>query len=134
MRPSAIGIPAQSAEQPPTHLGELPASRGAWRERVRGLRANASRRSHAELDAATELDAGDPSEFGQQVPDAAKADATALGIGRLLRHRPSAQPRDLRGLPAGLIDPASIPATRRAGSARAVRRRGSIFIAGHATG
>lgn len=66
MRPSAIGIPAQSAEQPPTHLGELPASRGAWRERVRGLRANASRRSHAELDAATELDAGDPSEFGQQ--------------------------------------------------------------------
>lgn len=33
---------------------------GGWRSRIRGLRANASTRSHEELDAATELDEGDP--------------------------------------------------------------------------
>jgi homocysteine S-methyltransferase len=37
-----------------------------WARRVRGIRANASRRSHAELDAAPELDAGDPHELAQQ--------------------------------------------------------------------
>ena len=35
----------------------------AWTARVRGLRANASRMSHAELDEAEELDDGDPGEF-----------------------------------------------------------------------
>jgi len=50
----------------PTHLGDLPVINAPWRERVRGLRANASMRSHAELDSATTLDAGDPTEFGQQ--------------------------------------------------------------------
>ena len=34
-----------------------------WMRRVRGVRANASRQSHAELDVATELDAGDPVEL-----------------------------------------------------------------------
>jgi homocysteine S-methyltransferase len=33
---------------------------GAWRTRLLGLRANASAKSHAELDEATEIDAGDP--------------------------------------------------------------------------
>lgn len=37
---------------------------GAQLARLRGVRANASRRSHAELDEATELDAGNPGEFG----------------------------------------------------------------------
>ena len=37
-----------------------------WARRIRGLRANASRKSHAELDAATELDAGNPHELAQQ--------------------------------------------------------------------
>jgi len=32
---------------------------GDWRLRIRGVRANASRKSHAELDEATELDVGD---------------------------------------------------------------------------
>ncbi|SDM81134.1 homocysteine S-methyltransferase family protein [Allokutzneria albata] len=36
---------------------------GEWTARVRGVRANASRRSHAELDEAVELDAGDPAEL-----------------------------------------------------------------------
>ena len=40
------------------------ARRPAWRERIRGLRANASTKSHAELDEATELDAGDPADLG----------------------------------------------------------------------
>lgn len=35
--------------------------------RLRGVKANASRRSHAELDEAPELDDGDPPEFGQQL-------------------------------------------------------------------
>lgn len=34
-----------------------------WMARVRGIRANASRQSHAELDVATELDAGNPVEL-----------------------------------------------------------------------
>jgi S-methylmethionine-dependent homocysteine/selenocysteine methylase len=37
----------------------------AWARRIRGIRANASRRSHAELDEAPELDAGNPQELGE---------------------------------------------------------------------
>ena len=37
---------------------------GPMRARIGGIRANASRLSHAELDLATELDDGDPEEFG----------------------------------------------------------------------
>jgi S-methylmethionine-dependent homocysteine/selenocysteine methylase len=36
---------------------------GAWLERVRGLRANASRKSHAELAESEDLDDGDPAEL-----------------------------------------------------------------------
>ena len=39
------------------------AEAGEWRERIRSLRANASTKSHAELDEATELDAGDPDDL-----------------------------------------------------------------------
>jgi homocysteine S-methyltransferase len=46
----------------PTHFEHVLES-GAWRERIRGVRANASRMSHAELDEAEELDAGDPDEL-----------------------------------------------------------------------
>ena len=38
-----------------------------WMKRLRGVVANASRRSHAELDVADELDEGDPEELGAQV-------------------------------------------------------------------
>ena len=48
----------------PTHFDEVLAAGGAWRERIRGLRANASAKSHAELDEATELDEGDPADLG----------------------------------------------------------------------
>ena len=37
-----------------------------WVRRLRGLRANASTKSHAELDEATELDDGNPRELGRQ--------------------------------------------------------------------
>jgi S-methylmethionine-dependent homocysteine/selenocysteine methylase len=37
-----------------------------WAKRIRGVRANASRKSHAELDASTELDAGNPEELARQ--------------------------------------------------------------------
>jgi S-methylmethionine-dependent homocysteine/selenocysteine methylase len=47
----------------PTHFAEVLEGDGAWKERIRGLRANASRMSHAELDEAEELDAGNPDEL-----------------------------------------------------------------------
>jgi homocysteine S-methyltransferase len=50
----------------PTHFDHVLASGGSWCERIRGVRANASRMSHAELDEAEELDDGDPEELGQQ--------------------------------------------------------------------
>lgn len=37
-----------------------------WARRIRGIRCNASRKSHAELDASETLDDGDPNELGQQ--------------------------------------------------------------------
>jgi S-methylmethionine-dependent homocysteine/selenocysteine methylase len=37
---------------------------GRWVERIRGIRANASRKSHAELDESETLDSGDPEELG----------------------------------------------------------------------
>jgi S-methylmethionine-dependent homocysteine/selenocysteine methylase len=49
----------------PSHIAPALADTGEWRLRIRGLRANASARSHAELDAATELDEGDPLELAR---------------------------------------------------------------------
>jgi homocysteine S-methyltransferase len=43
----------------PTHVESGLAEPGAWRERIAGIRVNASTKSHAELDEATELDEGD---------------------------------------------------------------------------
>ncbi|MDP3263316.1 MAG: homocysteine S-methyltransferase family protein [Tabrizicola sp.] len=51
----------------PTHFMDVLA--GDWVARIGGVRANASRMSHAELDVATELDAGDPDEFGRLYRD-----------------------------------------------------------------
>jgi len=51
----------------PHHLPEeLFDKQAAWTMRVRGFRANASRRSHAELDESTEVDDGDPEELGRE--------------------------------------------------------------------
>jgi S-methylmethionine-dependent homocysteine/selenocysteine methylase len=48
----------------PTHFASVLEHGGDWLERIRGLRANASTRSHAELDEAEELDEGDPTDLG----------------------------------------------------------------------
>jgi S-methylmethionine-dependent homocysteine/selenocysteine methylase len=48
----------------PTHFERVLEDGAAWVERIRGLRANASTKSHAELDEATELDEGDPADLG----------------------------------------------------------------------
>jgi S-methylmethionine-dependent homocysteine/selenocysteine methylase len=50
----------------PSHFENALANNEAWLKRLRGIRANASKRSHAELDAAPELDMGNPAELGQQ--------------------------------------------------------------------
>ena len=50
----------------PTHFEHVLRTAGSWRERIRGVRANASTRSHAELDESPDLDAGDPVELGAQ--------------------------------------------------------------------
>jgi S-methylmethionine-dependent homocysteine/selenocysteine methylase len=50
----------------PAHFERKLAGSGRWIERIRGIRANASKRSHAELDAASDIDAGDPVELGGQ--------------------------------------------------------------------
>ena len=47
----------------PTHFADVLEQGAGWTDRVGGIRANASRMSHAELDVATELDAGDPEEL-----------------------------------------------------------------------
>lgn len=44
----------------PTHFADTLPVQGSVRERIRGLRANASSKSHAELDKSETLDAGDP--------------------------------------------------------------------------
>ena len=53
----------------PTHFADVLATDEPWVKRLRGLRANASTRSHAELDAAPDLDAGDPVALGRQYRD-----------------------------------------------------------------
>ncbi len=49
----------------PTHIARGLADEGDWRSRIAGIRANAPIRSHEELDAATELDEGDPVELAR---------------------------------------------------------------------
>lgn len=49
----------------PDHFAGVLESDAAWTQRVRGLRANASRKSHAELDDSETLDAGDPRELAE---------------------------------------------------------------------
>ena len=50
----------------PTHFEHILAEDEPWKLRVRGVRANASRKTHAELDESSELDIGDPIELGKQ--------------------------------------------------------------------
>jgi S-methylmethionine-dependent homocysteine/selenocysteine methylase len=47
----------------PSHFSDV-LEDAAWMRRLRGIRANASKRSHAELDESLELDIGNPAELG----------------------------------------------------------------------
>lgn len=51
----------------PTHFAGV-LEDGDWRERIWGVRANASVKSHAELDESDELDSGDPEELASHYP------------------------------------------------------------------
>ncbi|PWK70797.1 homocysteine S-methyltransferase family protein [Aminobacter sp. AP02] len=49
----------------PSHFASALAAGEPWLERVRGVKANASTKSHAELDNSETLDAGDPADLGR---------------------------------------------------------------------
>lgn len=51
----------------PTHFAAVLDGEAPWASRVRGLRPNASKMSHAELDNAEELDEGNPGELAAEV-------------------------------------------------------------------
>ncbi len=53
----------------PTHFEHILDGKEPWIVRLRGLRANSSKRSHAELDNSPELDTGNPEELGAQYAD-----------------------------------------------------------------
>jgi S-methylmethionine-dependent homocysteine/selenocysteine methylase len=65
----------------PTHFAGALDSGSAWIARLCGIRANASRMSHDELDQAEDLDAGDPAELGAEYAEllAAHPDLRVLG-------------------------------------------------------
>jgi S-methylmethionine-dependent homocysteine/selenocysteine methylase len=55
----------------PSHFAEK-LTGGAWLQRIRGLRANASAKSHAELNESAELDIGDPIDLGHRHAELAR--------------------------------------------------------------
>ena len=65
----------------PAHFDAILEDEAAWTRRIRGVRANSSRKSHAELDESTELDAGDPEELAALYATLKKRffDLTVLG-------------------------------------------------------
>jgi S-methylmethionine-dependent homocysteine/selenocysteine methylase len=50
----------------PSHFAAVLEDGGEWLARLGGIRANASSKSHAELDEAPDLDAGDPDQLGAE--------------------------------------------------------------------
>ncbi|MEJ3742678.1 homocysteine S-methyltransferase family protein [Actinomycetes bacterium KLBMP 9797] len=63
----------------PDHIASALTDDAAWRSRIVGLRVNASPRSHEELDAATELDEGDPVELAR-AQDALRPQLPSLAL------------------------------------------------------
>jgi homocysteine S-methyltransferase len=53
----------------PSHFAQAVEGGEPWVERIRGLRANASRMSHAEMNEALELDTGNATELGREYAD-----------------------------------------------------------------
>lgn len=50
----------------PHHFADVLATDEPWLERIRGIRANASSKSHAELNESADVDEGNPEELGSQ--------------------------------------------------------------------
>ncbi len=50
----------------PTHFEKILVPGSPWMKRICGIRANASKRSHAELNESADLDVGDPAELGRE--------------------------------------------------------------------
>jgi S-methylmethionine-dependent homocysteine/selenocysteine methylase len=63
----------------PTHFERVLEGDAPWVRRIGGLRTNASTKSHAELDEATELDEGDPADLGARHA-ALKASLPAVNV------------------------------------------------------
>ncbi|CAA9214275.1 MAG: hypothetical protein AVDCRST_MAG10-289 [uncultured Acidimicrobiales bacterium] len=57
----------------PSHFAYVLEDGGDWTSRLRGVRAHASRRSHAELDEAEDLDDGDPRQLAREHRQVRKA-------------------------------------------------------------
>ena len=57
----------------PVHFEKALQAGEAWVKRIHGVRANASTKSHAELDESTTLDAGDPRDLGRRYRDLRRA-------------------------------------------------------------
>ena len=64
----------------PTHFSGAVDGGEDWTSRIRGLRANASKMSHAELNEAPELDAGDPEALGRDYADLKKKKLKYLNV------------------------------------------------------
>ncbi len=82
----------------PTHFAHVLEGLGPLAGRIGGLRVNASRKSHAELDEAEELDAGDPAALEGEHAELLAAAAERAPARRLLRHRRAARRRRRRRL------------------------------------
>jgi homocysteine S-methyltransferase len=64
----------------PSHFSEVVGGNEACRKRIRGIRANASRMSHAELNEAPELDAGNPVELAREYAALKQQQLTSLNV------------------------------------------------------
>jgi len=89
----------------PSHFAHVLAELGDRRSRLRGLRANASRRSHAELDSATELDAGNPFELGEDYVQLKGSWPTLNVIGGCC----GTDHRHIAAMAAALVEPTQLP-------------------------
>ena len=101
----------------PDHVAHAVETGAEWWSRVRGLRANASRMSHAELDEAEELDDGDPVELAEQL--VALRDTAGLTV---LGGCCGTDARHVRALAARVTGTVSMP--RQAESAASTSSRG----------
>jgi S-methylmethionine-dependent homocysteine/selenocysteine methylase len=64
----------------PSHFAHALSGDAPWAPRLRGLRANASRKSHAELNESTTLDEGDAAELGRQYAELRRTGMPALTV------------------------------------------------------